>query len=113
MVDVYVCPEFGGATAMPDDIDIDELLANLTKPKRPPDPADLDLLKNHLVLNVDEVARLLRLSRMAAYKGVWDGEIPSVKVGRRILVPVAGLKTLLGLVETDGDETQPNEGEAA
>jgi excisionase family DNA binding protein len=99
---------------MPDElINIDELLADLT-PKRPPprkfDPADLDLLNNHLVLNVDEVSRLLRLSRMATYEGVWSGEIPSVKIGRRILVPVAGLKALLGLGETDDE---PRDDEAA
>jgi excisionase family DNA binding protein len=96
------------------DINFDELLGDLA-PKRPPpkfDPADLELLRNHLVLNVSEVSRLLRLSRMATYEGVWSGDIPSVKIGRRILVPVAGLKAKLGLGEID-DETQPQEGEAA
>jgi excisionase family DNA binding protein len=39
------------------------------------------------VLTVDETARLLRISRGLAYAGVRDGSIPTIRVGRRILVP--------------------------
>jgi hypothetical protein len=48
---------------------------------------------------------------MATYEGVWSGDIPSVKIGRRILVPVAGIKAMLGEIDTP----QPREasGEAA
>ena len=34
------------------------------------------------------------------YEAIRAGEIPSIKVGRRILIPVAGLKKLL---EGDGE----------
>jgi excisionase family DNA binding protein len=73
-------------------------------------PSALELMAKHAVLTVDEVASILRLSKITTYRGVWNGDIPSVKIGRKIVVPVAGLKALLG--ETD-DEPQPNEGEAA
>jgi excisionase family DNA binding protein len=43
------------------------------------------------VLTVDEAAKVLRLGRSAAYKAVRAKEIPSIRIGRRILVPVAAL----------------------
>jgi excisionase family DNA binding protein len=40
-----------------------------------------------LTYTVDEVARLLRLSRGVAYQRVRDGSIPAERVGRRWLIP--------------------------
>jgi excisionase family DNA binding protein len=51
------------------------------------------------VLKVDEVARLLRLSRGAAYEAIRAGEIPSVRFGRTIRVPAAAVRRLLGQIE--------------
>ena len=48
------------------------------------------------VLTVEEAGRLLGVSRGLAYEAVRRGEIPSVRIGRRILVPAAALRTLLG-----------------
>ena len=39
-----------------------------------------------LVLTVDEAAELLRISRGSAYEAVRTGQIPSVRIGRRILI---------------------------
>jgi excisionase family DNA binding protein len=48
-------------------------------------------------LSVEAAATLLGISRGLAYQGVQDGSIPSVRVGRRVLVPVARLyRELLG-----------------
>jgi excisionase family DNA binding protein len=47
------------------------------------------------IMTVDEVAKLLRLSRNAAYEGIARKEIPSIRVGRRILVPRAGIEAML------------------
>ena len=47
------------------------------------------------VLTVPEAAEFLRIGRAAAYKGVECGEIPSIKVGRRILVPKQALYNLM------------------
>ena len=55
------------------------------------------------VLTVDEVAVLLKISRGLAFQGVRDKSIPSIRVGRRILIPRRALMRMLG--EGDpGDE---------
>lgn len=48
-----------------------------------------------LTLTVSETANLLGLSRNAAYQGVSTGEIPCVKVGKRILIPRLALEKML------------------
>jgi excisionase family DNA binding protein len=47
------------------------------------------------VLTVPEVARLLRLGRNTAYEAVRCGELPSVRIRGRILVPKAALVRFL------------------
>ena len=51
---------------------------------------------NHrLAYSVDEVAKLLGLGRNTTYEAVWRGQIPSVRVGRRLLVPRRALEEFL------------------
>ncbi len=45
---------------------------------------------------VVEAARMLGLSAASAYRAVERGEIPSIRIGGRILVPCTGLVTLIG-----------------
>jgi excisionase family DNA binding protein len=45
-------------------------------------------------MTVEEAAKRLGLSRPAAYEGVRRNEIPSIKIGRRILVPIAALERM-------------------
>ena len=52
-------------------------------------------MEDRVVLTVNEVAKLLGLSRASAYQGVARGEIPSIRVGRRILVPRQALERML------------------
>jgi excisionase family DNA binding protein len=47
------------------------------------------------VLTVDEVAAILRIGRISAYQAIERGEIPTVRVGRRILVPRAAFEAML------------------
>ena len=47
-------------------------------------------------LTVEEAASVLRLSRTSAYAAVRDRTLPSVKIGRRYLVPRVALERLLG-----------------
>jgi len=47
------------------------------------------------VLTVDEAAVYLRISRGLAFAAVRDGTLPSVRIGRRILVPRRQLEALL------------------
>jgi excisionase family DNA binding protein len=49
----------------------------------------------HEVITVTEASRILRISRNLAYEAVRSGQIPSVKIGRRILIPRAALEGLL------------------
>ncbi|OGO21496.1 MAG: hypothetical protein A2Z28_03390 [Chloroflexi bacterium RBG_16_51_9] len=48
-----------------------------------------------LTLTVEETAKLLGIGRQLAYDRVKTGEIPVVKVGRRLLVPRRALEKLL------------------
>lgn len=48
-----------------------------------------------LVKTLNEVAALLRISRGSAYEAAKRKEIPTIRIGRRILVPSAALERLL------------------
>lgn len=48
------------------------------------------------VISVDEAATVLGLGRSSAYEAVRRGELPVVRIGRRLLVPVPRLLALLG-----------------
>ena len=50
-----------------------------------------------LAYTVTEVAELLGISRTSAYECVRRGGIPSLRLGRRLLVTRAGLEQLLEL----------------
>lgn len=50
---------------------------------------------DRLTYNVTEVAHLLGISRGSAYTHVRTGEIPSITIGGRIVVPRRALDALL------------------
>lgn len=50
-------------------------------------------------VSVEEAGRLLGISRGHAYAMAAAGELPTIRLGRRLLVPTARLLALLG-VET-------------
>ena len=45
--------------------------------------------------NVEEAARILGIGRTAAYEGVRSGDIPSIRIGARWLIPRTELERLL------------------
>lgn len=47
------------------------------------------------VLSVEDAGKRLGLSRPSAYQAVKRGELPVIRIGRRILVPVAALEKML------------------
>ncbi len=47
------------------------------------------------ILTVDEAAELLRLSRSSTYEAIHERVIPSVRIGRRILIPKSGLRRFI------------------
>lgn len=51
--------------------------------------------QNKLTLTVKETAQMLGLSRNSVYQGIAIGEIPHIKVGKRILIPRLALERIL------------------
>lgn len=47
-------------------------------------------------LTVTETAKVLGIGRASAYEAVRQGQIPSLRIGNRIVVPRAKLTELLG-----------------
>ena len=47
-----------------------------------------------LTYSVDEAAEVLGISRASAYEAVRKGEIPHIKIGKRILIPRSFLESL-------------------
>lgn len=56
-----------------------------------------------LTYNVKEAAQALGLSRNATYQGIMRGEIPHIKIGKRLLIPRAALAKLLTDCEAKSD----------
>lgn len=61
---------------------------------------------DRLTLTVPEAAKVLGIGRGLAYEGVRTGAIPSVRIGRRVVVPIAALRQLL----TDAEERRAGVG---
>jgi excisionase family DNA binding protein len=60
-----------------------------------------------LTLTVEEAAATLGISRAFAYEAVRRGEIPSIRIGRRVLVPQAALARMLGDQEEREGSREP------
>jgi excisionase family DNA binding protein len=52
-------------------------------------------MDQRVTLDVDEAAKLLGLSRNAAYAAVAAGQLPAIRLGRRIVIPRAAFERLL------------------
>lgn len=48
-----------------------------------------------LTLTIEETAKLLGIGRQLAYDRVKTGQIPVIRIGRRLLVPKKALEKLL------------------
>jgi len=57
---------------------------------RLPDPAE------EPTISVERSGQILDISRASAYQAARRGEIPTIRIGRRILVPTARLLEMLG-----------------
>jgi excisionase family DNA binding protein len=49
-------------------------------------------------LTVEQAAAVLGIGRTSAYAAAGAGDLPAVRLGRRLIVPVAALRRLLGEV---------------
>jgi hypothetical protein len=58
-------------------------------------------LTENLAVSVSTASKALGTGEYATYTGIKSGDIPSIKVGRRIMVPTAPLMKMLGLDSED------------
>jgi excisionase family DNA binding protein len=56
-------------------------------------------------LTVEQAAEVLGVGRNSAYEAVRRGEIPVVRIGRRLVVPRAALERMLGEAKAPPDPT--------
>lgn len=56
-----------------------------------------------LTLSVEEAAIALGISRASAYEAVHRGEIPHIKIGKRMLIPRASLDRMLAAADQPQD----------
>jgi len=60
-------------------------------------------------VSVPEAARYLGISRESAYRAARSGELPAVRIGGRIVVPLDRLRALLGQpIEPATEEAAPS-----
>ncbi|HVV77960.1 MAG TPA: helix-turn-helix domain-containing protein [Mycobacteriales bacterium] len=74
----------------------------MTAPAVSPNQPDLfrsraEALLSRPTVPVDIAAELLGISRASAFRAVHNGELPAIRLGRRIVIPTARLRALLGL----------------
>ena len=59
-------------------------------------PFSLDQLASRATITIEQAAQVLGLGRTAAYDAARRGELPTRRLGRRLLVPVPALLEWLG-----------------
>jgi excisionase family DNA binding protein len=68
---------------------------------------------DRVTLTVLEAAQMLGLSKGAVYEAAATGAIPSIRVGRRILIPKAALNRLLASASQSYDAACKRDQEAS
>lgn len=63
-----------------------------------------------LVYSVEEAAALLGISRAGAYDACARGEIPCIRIGRRVLIPKSALHQLVEKAASDDTAAGPRSG---
>ena len=57
-------------------------------------------------ITVEHAGDILGISRRSAYRAADRGEIPTFRIGRRLLVPTAKLLALLGIERGEGSSAE-------
>jgi excisionase family DNA binding protein len=66
------------------------------KPKSLQEPSAPPRERGRLTYTVPEAGRLIGLSRNGAYEAAARGDLPTVRIGRKLFVPRTALNRLLG-----------------
>ena len=64
----------------------------------------LDSLEGRATISVEEAAAILGIGRSAAYEAARRGQLPTRRLGRRLLVPVPAFMRWLGDEEPPPDD---------
>lgn len=75
-------------------------MANIRKPTKNNE--------DRLCLSIPETARRLGISRGLAYGLARSGQIPVLRLGKRLVVPKIALERMLGQTETPGENREAN-----
>lgn len=67
----------------------------------------LDDLAGRLTISVEEAGAALNLGRAAAYRAARRGEIPTLRLGRALRVPVPKLLELVGAAPPPPESSEP------
>jgi excisionase family DNA binding protein len=59
--------------------------------------SDLEKLLRQAVISPADVPRVLPLGRNGVYEAIRKGEIESIRIGRKIMIPTAALRRKLGM----------------
>jgi excisionase family DNA binding protein len=51
-----------------------------------------------LTMSVSEAAKKLGIARNSLYEGIKRGEVPCIRIGKRILIPIAALEKKLSRI---------------
>lgn len=73
---------------------------------------NVEQLAERVTVTVPEAGQVLGIGRDAAYAAAHRGEIPTLKLGHRLVVPVPRLLSLLGVTTPGDDEAGPATGPA-
>ena len=60
------------------------------------------------VLTVEEAGKWLGIGRTAAYEAIKHDELPHIRIGRRIVVPVKALERMLNGTSRDSNTESPD-----
>jgi excisionase family DNA binding protein len=63
-------------------------------------------LDQPLFYRVEDVARMLSISRSEAYSLIYKGEIPSIRIRSMIRVPATALKAMVEQTNRDGRDSE-------
>ncbi len=61
-------------------------------------------------LTVEQAGELLGLSRSSAYRAAAKGELPTLRFGRRLIVPTGRLLSMLGMTDVHDVDVERSRG---
>lgn len=64
-------------------------------------------MTKRLTFSVDEAAEMLGIRRSGLYNAIERGEIPCLRIGKRILITRQTLEGMLGKIDQDSPANEP------